>query len=78
MQLDPTKTAVVLIEFQNDFATEGGSLHGAVQGVMEQTNMLANAQVNDGGKVRAAAQRSSMRRSRSPMTIGSWATSTAF
>jgi ureidoacrylate peracid hydrolase len=32
-----------LIEFQNDFATEGGSLHGAVQGVMEQTNMLANA-----------------------------------
>ena len=44
MQLDPTKTALVLIEFQNDFATEGGSLHGAVQGVMEQTNMLANAQ----------------------------------
>lgn len=43
MQLDPAKTALVLIEFQNDFTTEGGSLHAAVQGVMEQTNMLANA-----------------------------------
>ena len=43
MQLDPAKTALVLIEFQNDFTTEGGSLHAAVQGVMEQTNMLSNA-----------------------------------
>ena len=43
MQLDPAKTALVLIEFQNDFASEGGSLHGAVQGVMQQSNMLANA-----------------------------------
>lgn len=42
--LDPKRTAVVMIEFQNDFTTEGGSLHGAVQGVMESTNMLQNAQ----------------------------------
>lgn len=42
--LDPKKTAVVMIEFQNDFTTEGGSLHGAVKGVMESTNMLQNAQ----------------------------------
>ncbi len=42
MQLDPQKTAVVLIEYQNDFASEGGALHGAVQDVMEQTNMIEN------------------------------------
>jgi ureidoacrylate peracid hydrolase len=40
--MDPKKTAVVLIEYQNDFTSEGGSLHGAVKGVMESTNMLAN------------------------------------
>ena len=40
MQLDPTKTALVLIEFQNDFATEGGSLHGAVQGVITERALL--------------------------------------
>lgn len=42
--LDPKKTAVVMIEFQNDFTTEGGSLHGAVKGVMESSNMLEHAQ----------------------------------
>ena len=42
MSLDATKTAVVLIEYQNDFTSEGGALHGAVQGVMESTNMLDN------------------------------------
>lgn len=41
--LDPKKTAVVMIEFQNDFTTEGGTLHDAVKGVMESTNMLINA-----------------------------------
>ncbi|CAM5774879.1 peroxyureidoacrylate/ureidoacrylate amidohydrolase RutB [Labrys miyagiensis] len=40
--MDPKSTAVVLIEYQNDFTTEGGTLHGAVKGVMDQTNMLAN------------------------------------
>ena len=42
MNLDPQTTAVVLIEFQNDFTTEGGVLNKAVAGVMKETNMLAN------------------------------------
>ncbi|MEZ4442728.1 MAG: cysteine hydrolase [Polyangiaceae bacterium] len=41
MAIDPTKTALVLIEFQNDFTTEGGVLHGAVKEVMGKTEMLA-------------------------------------
>jgi ureidoacrylate peracid hydrolase len=40
--MDPKTTAIVLIEYQNDFTTEGGTLHGAVKGVMESSNMLAN------------------------------------
>jgi nicotinamidase-related amidase len=40
--IDPKRTAVVLIEYQNDFTSEGGALHGAVEGVMEQTGMLEN------------------------------------
>jgi nicotinamidase-related amidase len=39
---DPKRTAVVLIEYQNDFTSEGGALHGAVQEVMESTGMLEN------------------------------------
>ncbi len=42
MSIDPAKTAVVLIEYQNDFVSEGGALHGAVAGVMESTGMLEN------------------------------------
>jgi nicotinamidase-related amidase len=40
--IDPKHTAVVLIEYQNDFTSEGGVLHGAVSEVMEQTGMLEN------------------------------------
>ena len=40
--MDPKKTALVLIEFQNDFTTPGGTLHEAVKPVMESNNMLAN------------------------------------
>ena len=40
LQLDPAKTAVVLIEYQNEFTTEGGVLHGAVAPVMDKTGML--------------------------------------
>jgi ureidoacrylate peracid hydrolase len=40
--MDPKQTAVVLIEYQNDFTSEGGTLHDAVKPVMESTNMLAN------------------------------------
>ena len=42
MPIDPKHTAVVLIEYQNDFTSEGGALHGAVAAVMEQTGMLEN------------------------------------
>ena len=40
--MNPKSTAVVLIEYQNDFTTQGGTLHQAVKPVMDQTNMLAN------------------------------------
>ena len=42
MKFDPNTTAVVLIEYQNDFTSEGGGLHDAVRPVMEKTDMLAN------------------------------------
>ena len=42
--MNPATTALVLIEFQNDFTTEGGSLHGAVADSMAATDMLAHAQ----------------------------------
>lgn len=51
--MDPRKTALVLIEFQNDFTTPGGTLHEAVKAVMDETNMLANT-VETVAKARAA------------------------
>eukprot|EP00629_Pelagomonadales_sp_RCC1024_P008894 CAMPEP_0119260190 /NCGR_PEP_ID=MMETSP1329-20130426/700_1 /TAXON_ID=114041 /ORGANISM="Genus nov. species nov., Strain RCC1024" /LENGTH=219 /DNA_ID=CAMNT_0007259611 /DNA_START=51 /DNA_END=710 /DNA_ORIENTATION=- len=45
------KTAIVFIEFQNEFTTEGGKMYGAVKDVMASTGMLAKAQ-----KVAAAAR----------------------
>ncbi|MCJ0904735.1 cysteine hydrolase family protein [Rhodococcus sp. ARC_M6] len=42
LELDPATTAVVLIEYQNDFTTAGGVLHDAVAPVMESTGLLAN------------------------------------
>jgi nicotinamidase-related amidase len=42
MTIDPTTTAVVLIEYQNEFTSKGGALHGAVEKVMAETNMLDN------------------------------------
>jgi ureidoacrylate peracid hydrolase len=44
MSIDPNTTAVVLIEYQNDFTSEGGVLHEAVSDVMDKTDMLANSQ----------------------------------
>lgn len=41
MTVNPKKTALVLIEFQNDFTTPGGVLHDAVKGVMSKTDMMA-------------------------------------
>ena len=40
MAVDPTTAAVVLIEFQNDFTSDGGALHGAVEDVMASSDML--------------------------------------
>jgi len=40
--MDPQKTAVVLIEYQNDFTSDGGTLHDAVKDVMEKEKMLPN------------------------------------
>jgi nicotinamidase-related amidase len=42
MAIDPSTTAVVLIEYQNDFTSEGGVLHGAVEASMDKTGMLDN------------------------------------
>ncbi len=42
MTIDPKNTAVVLIEYQNDFTTDGGVLHEAVSEVMAKTGMLAH------------------------------------
>jgi nicotinamidase-related amidase len=43
MDIDPARTAVVLVEYQNDFTTDGGALHGAVKDVMDETGMLENS-----------------------------------
>ena len=40
LQLDPAKTAILLIEYQNEFTSDGGALHGAVSAVMDKTGML--------------------------------------
>jgi ureidoacrylate peracid hydrolase len=51
--MDPKTTALVLIEYQNDFTSPGGTLHEAVKPVMESTNMLANTK-EAAASVRAA------------------------
>jgi len=38
--VDPTKTACLFIEYQNEFTTEGGKLYEKVKPCMEATNML--------------------------------------
>jgi len=35
-----SKAAILFIEYQNEFCTEGGKLHDAVKGVMESTGIL--------------------------------------
>src|ERR1700733_11079845 len=42
MSLDPATTAIVLIEYQNDFVSPGGAFHDAVTAVMDKTEMIAN------------------------------------
>ncbi len=41
--MSPATTALVMIEYQNDFAKPGGAQHEAVRGVMETTGMLENS-----------------------------------
>jgi nicotinamidase-related amidase len=52
MTFDPKTLGLVLIEYQNDFTTEGGVLHDAVSAVMEKTRMLEHTR-----NVAAAARR---------------------
>lgn len=64
MALDPSTTAVVLIEYQNDFTTEGGVLHDAVKPVMEKTDMLAHTD-----RVVAAARAAGVTVMHAPITF---------
>ncbi|KQN37278.1 isochorismatase [Sphingomonas sp. Leaf407] len=41
--MTPEKTALLLIEYQNDFVSEGGAQHDAVKAVMADTDMLAHS-----------------------------------
>ncbi len=43
--MNPEKTAIVLIECQNDFLSKSGKLHGLVKGVLESNHVVAN--IND-------------------------------
>jgi ureidoacrylate peracid hydrolase len=40
--MKPQSTALILIEYQNDFTSEGGVLHEAVKPVMQSTGMLGH------------------------------------
>ena len=52
-RMDPTKTAVVLIEYQNDFTSPGGTLHEAVKPVMEKHADARQHEGNGGARTRA-------------------------
>jgi nicotinamidase-related amidase len=41
--LESSETALVLIEYQNDFTTEGGKLYGATKECMDSTGMLSTS-----------------------------------
>jgi nicotinamidase-related amidase len=41
--LESSETALVLIEYQNEFTTEGGKLHDAVKECMDSTGMLGTS-----------------------------------
>lgn len=51
--MKPETTALVLIEFQNDFTTPGGTLHDAVKEVIDDTGTIDHA-VEAADAVRAA------------------------
>ena len=64
MAVDPTTTAVVLIEYQNDFTSEGGVLHEAVSEVMDRTEMMVRTQ-----EVVAAARAAGVTVMHAPITF---------
>ena len=43
LAVDPKESALVLIEYQNEFTTEGGLLHDAVKESMAKTKTLENS-----------------------------------
>ena len=43
-EIVPSSTALLMIEFQNEFASDGGKLHPAVKDVMDSLDMLAKCQ----------------------------------
>ncbi len=53
MPIDPKSTALLLIEYQNDFTSVGGALHDGVKDVMKSSNMLSNT-IETVAKARAA------------------------
>eukprot|EP00457_Paulinella_chromatophora_P007215 gb/GEZN01007236.1/.p1 GENE.gb/GEZN01007236.1/~~gb/GEZN01007236.1/.p1 ORF type:complete len:241 (-),score=44.16 gb/GEZN01007236.1/:792-1514(-) len=62
--VDAATTALVMIEYQNEFATEKGKLHDGVKANMKSTNMLENSV-----KVCAEARRLGMKVIHSPITF---------
>jgi len=64
MSLNPAETAVVLVEYQNDFTSEGGVLHEAVSEVMDRTEMMARTQ-----EVVAAARAAGVTVMHAPITF---------
>ncbi|MDO5308468.1 MAG: cysteine hydrolase [Planctomycetia bacterium] len=53
--MKPEKTAVILIEFQNDFCTEGGKLHDLVREEIARNKTLENAKkLLDGAREKRA------------------------
>ena len=42
-KVDPKKTALVLVEYQNEFTTEGGKLYDAVKDCMAAKKTLENS-----------------------------------
>ena len=44
MNIKPSTTALVPIEIQKDFTTEGGAFHDAVKKLMGETGMLSKTQ----------------------------------
>lgn len=42
-KLNPSETAVVLIEYQNEFASEGGGLYAAVKPCLDKFDVIANS-----------------------------------